>query len=809
MQHKKKAYTIAIITILTLSIVLAAIPMVSAAISAPTLTPSSGYVGDSVRVNGTGASLGGLVEVFWETTASENKLNETYATGAGIYECNITIPEDVQGLHYIIVKDVISTASNTFTVNPEIELTPTSGIPDDSVDVSGTGFAANGNITLMFMNATPIDVTPTPQPEANSLGSFSATFEVPTVDYGTYPVNATDDVPNTALANFIVGATITLTPVEGPTGKVVTIAGRGFNTTAGTPINITVGGVTAPLVAPINTTATGTFEGEFIVPTLAVGIYNVNATDGTSTATVSFKVTGTTWIGLTPTSGQPTWSVTIEGVNFTAIADTEVTVKFAALTVKTLYTNATGGFLGTFTVPSLPTAEYVVNATDANDLTATANFTIAITFIALNPTEGPTGTNATITGYGFTTGGTANVTIDTELVLPEDIPVADLHAGNRTFIVPTLPVGTYTVTATDSGDLTASASFQVTKTTELILTPSSAPVNYNVTVEANYFTAVSGKVITFIMKNATWNDTLTVSPTDPWTAVETNATGSFKGTFLVPSLALGNYIINATDANGLTVEVPFSVVEVTIEVSTAFTEYLRGDTISFSITSTFAANLTLEIEDPTGYKATDTVVEADYVQVDTLWVASYQYTLASDAPLGEWNWTATVLEKEKTGTFLVAEKPTLAAILDRIEAIEAALDDLESSLATLAATAATTADVDAVSDAVALLDTTVSNLQDSLAALSDTAATTADVDAVSSAVSAVSSDLAAVSTAVAALGTTISDLESAVEAVSETAATKTAVETLNTYVLIAVVLALISAIAAIASVVLIRQKIAG
>ena len=169
---------------------------------------------------------------------------------------------------------------------------------------------------------------------------------------------------------------------------------------------------------------------------------------------------------------------------------------------------------------------------------------------------------------------------------------------------------------------------------------------------------------------------------------------------------------------------------------------------------------------------------------------------------------------------VTAVSSDVAALNSAVAALDTAITELQSSLATLTATAATTADVDAVSTAVSAvssavgaLDTAISDLESSLATLSATAATTTDVEAVSS-------DVAALSSAVGALDTAISDLESSLEALTATAATTADVEAvktdlsgdiggLNTYVLIAVVLALISAIAAIASVVLIRQKIAG
>lgn len=688
--QKKKSLTTLIIAILTFSIITAFIPIAMGAVAEPTLSKDTGNVGDEITVSGTITTAFGKVEIYWDAIKPwdgvKGFLAEDWANVIMGYAINITIPEVVNGTHYVIAYDFSTEESNhtAFYLGPKIVPSRTSGLPGDTIEVSGTGFAATSNVTLWFQNSTtpPIwyeDITPEAGITTTTLGSFApVTFTVPTVDYGTYKINATDEEGNTAWADFNVTAYITLTPEEGPTGTVVTVKGYGFTTGETANITFAYGNPNATLV---NTTLPigddETFEGTFIVPTVPVYTYDVFANDTASpsvNATASFEVTGTTWIGLTPAAGRPGWEVTIEGVNFTAIADTEVTVKFEALTVKTFYTNTTGGFKGTFDVPSLDTGTYIVKATDANDLYATKNFTIAITLIILDPTKGPTGTNVTISGYGFTKGGTANVTIGTILVKTGIL--VDVTTGRFTdsFIVPTLPVDTYTVTAEDSESLTASTSFQVTKTTDLILTPPSAPVGYEVSIEGKYFTAKAGISVTVWFYNTTWCNATSLS-------FSTYSDGVFNGTFIVPDVALGGYTINATDANDLYAETSFNVVEVYVEMYTRSLEYLQGDTISFYIKCTFNYNMTITIEDPTEYPAaTVSILAADWETMDDWKVVPYEhttFTLPSDAVLGTWNWTATIgTETTETDIFTVVERPTLSMILDGINELEVKIDGL-------------------------------------------------------------------------------------------------------------------------------------
>lgn len=332
---------------------------------------------------------------------------------------------------------------------------------------------------------------------SDALGSISTTFTVPTGATGANRVSAINVTDLFTNATFTVGPAITLTPTTGPAGTVVTVTGRGYD--AGIEaVTITVHDASAPLNATIMKTADGNFTGQFIVPTHApVQNAPVVATSGGETASASFNVTGNTAITLTPTTGAVGTVVTIEGANFTAIAGKTVTVDFGTILGWTTFsTNATGGFSGTFTVPSLTAASYTVTATDTNSLTNHEHFVIAVTFLAISPVKGPTGTLATVTGYGFeTSGGTANVTIGTLRVLTNILDTA-LVAGT-TFYVPTLPVGNYTVTALDSGLLTASTNYEVNATTTVTLNVSSAIAGAIVALNASYFKAAQALTFTF------------------------------------------------------------------------------------------------------------------------------------------------------------------------------------------------------------------------------------------------------------------------------------------------------------------------
>jgi len=767
--------------------------------------PSTGNVGDSVVVGGWTVTPGGLVEVYWENLNPDNKLGETYAKADKSFTVTVTVPDPPTGNYSIIVVDHVSGGTvftETFTLEPEITISPTTALPGDTITVTGTGFAAESEITLT-MDSTSLTTDPTTV-ETDVNGSFSCTFKVPSsTAYGTYTVKATDEDGNSATASLKVGAIITLSPTEGPSGTVVTISGKGWDTVqAGTVVTVKIGGMTCPVVSTIKVSADGTFEGEFIVPTLDVDTYTVEASAGGISGTSDFDVTGTTSITVSPTSGAPGSSVTVEGVNFTALADVKVTIDFGPITAHaTTTTNSTGGFKTTITVPPLTprTEPYNVNATDANGLNATTTFRVALTTLAISPSSGPTGTEVLIVGGGFTPSKTFNVTIDGKLMV-NGTGTLDSDGNvpsNFKVHVPTVPVGTYTITVMDSEGVTATASFEVTKTTEIVLTPSSAPQNYNVTIALNYFTAENKTGITLTIYNVTaegevyWEEDLDTFATQftaypGFESVMTNETGSFKAWFIVPtSLALGDYYINATDDEGLTAEVSFSVVEPTVLVYTGASEYMPGDTVAFFAKCTFSYSTaqTINIYTPENFK-----IEVSMPKITTklgdYYTGTTSYILPSDATLGTWFWNTTIGGKTVNGTFTVVEKPTVTALSEKVSKLKEDVASLADTVDSLSDTvSAQASDIDKLSKAVSDLKSAVSDLSTALSSLKS------DVSNVASAVS---------------------NAQSAAEDASKAAAAaQSAASGISTAVYGAVILSLIAAVAAIMSIIILQRKIAG
>jgi len=807
--------------------------------------PSSGNVKDEIVVGGWTNTTGGKVEVYWDNQSPENKLGETYAKADKSFTVTVTVPETVNGTYSIIVVDERSgyiVFVEDFELMPEITLSPSTALVGDKITVEGTGFAAEQEITLT-MDGVELTTSPSTV-ETDENGSFSCTFKVPSeidtteVTEGTYTIRAVDKDGNDDTATLTIGASITLSPEEGPSGTVVTITGRGWKQMAGVEVTVLVQNatglnMTCEVISPIKIKTDGTFEGKFVVPTLDVDTYTINATARGTSAKADFEVTGTTSITLTPDNGAPGTTVTIEGVNFTALANIEVTIDFGpSEDYATTTTNSTGGFLTAITVPEdLPVPrDYNVTAVDEYGLNATATFKCLYTNLFVSPSSGPTGSKILLVGGGLSEAEkgvkkTFNATINGELLIradgkdwPAELTEDGDIPGNFFVYVPTLPIGTYTITVMDEEGITATASFEVTKTTEIVLTPSSAPQGYNVTLELNYFTAPRDKnatvsltiynvteegdvywdvdLIPFIQTYSGTNKIKSYPEFEPLTTGATeatmNETGSYKMWFIIPEeLALGDYYINATDENGLTAEVSFHVVEPEVIVYTGADEYMPGDSVFFFLKCTLSyPKKEICLYTPENFK-----IPIDTSAIDTKIAGYYtgtaSYVLPSDATLGTWFWNATIGGKTVNGTFTVVEKPTTAALSVEVSKLKEDVASLSEKVEDLKTTvSAQGVDIDKLSKAVSDLTTAVSSL-------------TSDVSALSDALSTLRGDVQNVASAV-------SEAQSAAEGASEAAsAAQSAAAGISTAVYGAVILSLIAAVAAIMSIIILQRKIAG
>jgi hypothetical protein len=833
--YKKKLSTIAIITILTLSTLLAVMPM-AYAIGIPSLEHpitsaplTSGPVGTKVDVTGTGATAFGMVEVYWDTLAT--KISEGYADSATNYDIKmVTIPEDLVGVHNVIVFDTLSStiASTTFTITSEIKLSTTKGLPGDSLTVTGTGFGKQlegaiylGAITTVAAESVTLAGTP-----------VTGTLAHAPVVIGT--VALTVGVSITGTVNGV--------PVTGTGTVAVTDDGEG--NLAGTTVDIVVDDGVVVESGEVDVTITGSIN-------YATGVMSLVAT-GVDSAAGTGTVTGIVVTMTTPCTA---------GYDYAAYEVTPVTG---------VTTSALGSFDAAVTIPAIAETSYgayTVTALDTGGNTDTATLTVDY-YITLKPTSGPTGITVTISGR-------IEATTAYNLLF-NGAPIGSGTSGSdgvfsNTYVIPTvLSTGSYPVDVVWKVTKKKTETFTVTAPPQVVYAPTTGVAGTVVTISTvTGFPFSANANITLYLGTVVVNSTQLDDRFGPTVAFGP-AAGTFTNLeFTVPTtLTPGPYALKVVDEYGAST-VPiytFTVLPTpvtTITLNSA--SYYQGDTLSFTFVSTdvISAGPTCTIRDPTGatwWMATwGTTVTGPITTVLYQWQlfgVDEHATLPADAPLGTWNWTITYtpvstgVSTKATGLFTVATPPTMQTVLDRLDELEVTITDVvtdsEGDLTALINTKAgpITTKLDAISpklqaieDTAVIIATMLGEVQVDLAALDldamgvditaikgDVATIKTNIGTVTASVSALDAKVTSISGDVATVSTTLGTLEGTVTSIDGKVATiDTEVGTVQadvtdilakpdvdmTPVWIAVVLSLIAAIAAIFAVVTIRQKIAG
>jgi len=556
------------ITLLLVVILSQSLAIVHAAIIITGVNPSEGDYGDTIVVEGIGVTAGVDANLYWDAVKSwdgeKGLLNSTEAAADGTFEVWFDVPEAVNGDHYLWVKDVDTGGTamwGPFTVFARIKLDPSTALVGDEITIEGYGFSDEKEIISVTFDGDPIKTSPT-TPETDELGSWTATFDVPTKPYGEYVVVAMDEEGVTATTEPKVGATIVLTPDEGPVGSVVEVEGRGFSADSYV-VRITMAGITCYNTSEIEIDGYGEFMGEFVIPSVAEeDEYTVVVTDGVNfSATDDFEVIGLSSIEATPMYGAPGAEIAIGGYNFTAIEGEEVELVLVnpvtleeTPTPEEFETDEYGEFSGTFTVPALMDGDYTLLARQIDYMiNATAeDFRVGLISVIVAPSKGPTGTIVLLAGVGFTGGETWNATMDGEAISQDEEDVNVDGTISHAFIVPTVDVGTYTITVMDiDTEIEVTTEFEVTHTTTMALDPAVAPNGYNVTIQGWHFADIEGEFLFFVLYNSTDDWDMDVKQGSPGVDAVTDKDGNFTAWWIVPELDKGIYKINVTDGEDL------------------------------------------------------------------------------------------------------------------------------------------------------------------------------------------------------------------------------------------------------------------
>ena len=358
---------------------------------APAITsfsPSSGAVGSSVTINGTGLTgatsvkFGGVSAGTFSVNPSGSQITATVPTGAVTGKISVTTPGGT------------ATSATDFKVTPVISsFSPPSGQVGSAVTINGTGLTGATSVKFGGVSAGTFSVNSSGTQITATVPSGAVTGKITVTTAGGTATSPTDFIVTVSPAPTI----SSFSPTSGPVGTSVTIFGSNFIGVT----SVKFGGVASSSfsVNPPGNQITAT------VPSGAVtGKITVAAAGGTATSATNFTVTAVPVItSFSPTSGPVGTSVRINGRGFGGAT----AVQFGGISA-TFTVNAQGTRIDT-KVPLGATTGRITVTTPGGTATSATNFTVttpAPKITSFSPTSGRAGTVVTIIGTGFS-GATA------------------------------------------------------------------------------------------------------------------------------------------------------------------------------------------------------------------------------------------------------------------------------------------------------------------------------------------------------------------------------------------------------------------
>jgi len=578
------------------------------AVPALTLTPNRGPPNTTVLVSGSGIPVGSVniwLDLNGNGIVDGSPTDASLATGvmvsSGSFTATVVIPPGTApgAKHIMVIDAAVSTGtpiiSALFTVTtPSIILNPSSGPPDSTVSVSGSGYAPGVQYKMVF------DGTDVAAFAATATGDIPSglTFTVPDRTAGSKNVEVREVVSNNLIVSttFTVTSTIYVTPPSGPAGLTgVSVSVRGlpsgvssvdiyFDLDNDAKVDAVPGG--DDILATSVSVTSGRADATVNIPSgLSPGSYAIMAIQAGATGTNLDPLATGTFTVIPPSISLPvisrgpvgaTFRVTGQGfqpsTQFDIYFDNDASGSITAGDV--LLTTVTSGSVGTFTADvTVPlTASpgtrkvLVVPHSATTPVLASADFLVTVPQISLSPSTGPIGTTVTVTGTGFTP-HTSTFPIEVRIFVDKnrdgsfaaaEVVVTGIQPDatggfTATFTFPdpdaTVPDATglpYAVRAIETVNTNARAdeAFFVPKAT-ITLTPSFGLPGDTITVSGINF-KISSTVRICIDKDL---DGVHCEPGEVLVpSVSTDSLGAFPATtFTIPSLLPGTYTVRVVD----------------------------------------------------------------------------------------------------------------------------------------------------------------------------------------------------------------------------------------------------------------------
>jgi len=291
--------------------------------------------------------------------------------------------EDVEaGTYYVYVTHYPSVrirAVAEFTViGGEIEIDPDNGPAGTEVEVIGTDFSAEEDVTIEY-DGDDVDIEDGDD-ETDNDGEFLSVIFIPESTAGDHTITVTVS-GNEVEAEFTVEPEVFIDPLSGSANTTVSVSGTGFGRRQEVVIYFDNAGL-----ATATTSTEGSFETTFTVPELGTDIYDVEVEDeDENTDTAKFTVTSAPSPTPTPTPSPtpaPPISATTASISLSAgpvgayisavgtgfEADGAVTIKYDDEELATITADANGMFVVAFEVPPSKYGDHTITLSDGTNI---------------------------------------------------------------------------------------------------------------------------------------------------------------------------------------------------------------------------------------------------------------------------------------------------------------------------------------------------------------------------------------------------------------------------------------------------------
>ncbi len=165
------------------------------------VTPTSGTVGTSITVKGSGFNTTGSV------TLTYFGQSVTVALTSGTFTTTFVIPGVQAGVYTLSATDGSVIATTTLTVTTNITMSPTNnastpGSVGQEITLTGSGLKANDTVLVTFDSA---QLTITPSPIVDSNGGFSLIFKIPATTAGPHTITVISGTTSKTFTFFVEG----------------------------------------------------------------------------------------------------------------------------------------------------------------------------------------------------------------------------------------------------------------------------------------------------------------------------------------------------------------------------------------------------------------------------------------------------------------------------------------------------------------------------------------------------------------------------------------------------------------------------